>query len=429
MSASLTNAVPLSVGKRILRNASSILVSNAAGEVLSTYAIGLAALSLGPSGFGELAAAQAFVDPFETLAGFGLIQVSITLAAARGRCDVAMRSTIMVLRLGFAAIAIAVAFGVALLTDRGALAPLLALLALNSLVSPLTQTSTLPFQCDQSMHRLMMVPFLANVVRVGTSYLAASLLCTPVGFQASATISAIAGAILAYLFARRYYGGGFTWDSQFARRLVVVAWPAAVLEVIVMVYCRASYFLLHDAGPSVQGEFAAADKLVKPILTLAAAVVVSSLPTIAGMAARQEYAELLRVYKRSVGRIVVTLTPIAVAACLVMPYLLRRFAPMYADASSSFRILTVGAMFMFLNQLSSAFIVSLGKFRLIMMIAFANLVVYFAVALYLIPRYAAVGAALSTGATEAVNTVLQAMAVVLLLRRAIASDSVARASA
>ena len=102
--------------------------------------------------------------------------------------------------------------------------------------------------------------------------------------------------------------------------------------------------------------------MVKPILTLAAAVVVSSLPTIAGMAARQEFVELLRVYKQSVARLVVTLTPIAVAACLLMPYLLRRFAPVYADASSSFRILTVGAMFMFLNQLSSAFIVSLGKF-------------------------------------------------------------------
>ena len=54
-----------------------------------------------------------------------------------------------------------------------------------------------------------------------------------------------------------------------------------------------------------------------------------------------------------------------------------------------------------------------------MTIAFVNLIVYFAVAFYLIPRYAAVGAALSTGVTEAVNTVLQAMAVVVLLRKAI----------
>jgi PST family polysaccharide transporter len=413
----LTNAAHPSTGKRILRNASSILVSNAAGEILSTYAVGLAALALGPAGFGTLAAAQAFMDPFETLAGFGLIQVSITLAAARAGCDATLRTTVMMLRLAFAAVAIAVAFGVALATDRGALAPLLVLLAVNSLVSPLQQASTLPFQYEQSMHRLMTVPFLASVVRVGTSYGAYWLLCTPFGFQASATIAAVISALLTFLFARRYYGVGFSFDRQFARRLIVLAWPAATLEVIVMVYCRASYFLLHDAGPAVQGEFAAADRLVKPILALASAVVVSSLPTIAVMAARQEFVQLLRVYKRSVTRIVVTLTPIAIAACLLMPYLLRRFAPVYADASSSFRILTVGAMFMFLNQLSSAFIVSLGKFRLIMTIGFVNLVVYFALALFLIPRYEAVGAAISTALTEATNAILQSLAVLLLLRR------------
>ena len=223
MSAALTNAGNLSVGKRILRNASSILVGNAAGEILSTFAIGLAALSLGPTGFGELAEAQAFMDPFETLAGFGLIQVSITLAAARGGCDAAMRTTIMVLRLGFAAMAIAVAFGVAMITDRGALAPLLLLLAINSLVSPLTQASMLPFQCEQSMHRLMTVPFLASVVRVATSYVAVWFICTPFGFQASATVAAIASALLTYMFARRYYGGGF--PSTVSLPVASSSWP------------------------------------------------------------------------------------------------------------------------------------------------------------------------------------------------------------
>jgi peptidoglycan biosynthesis protein MviN/MurJ (putative lipid II flippase) len=56
-----------------------------------------------------------------------------------------------------------------------------------------------------------------------------------------------------------------------------------------------------------------------------------------------------------------------------------------------------------------------------MTIALVNLVVYFGLALFLIPRYAAVGATISTGLTEAVNTVLQALAVVVLLRRVIAA--------
>src|SRR5512138_2211630 len=100
MTATLTQRAELSAGRRILRNAASLLFSGAAGEVLTTYAVGLAAITLGPAGFGRLAEAQAFVDPFDALAGFGLIQVSITLAASRG-CDSTLRSTVLVLRLAF----------------------------------------------------------------------------------------------------------------------------------------------------------------------------------------------------------------------------------------------------------------------------------------------------------------------------------------
>jgi O-antigen/teichoic acid export membrane protein len=292
-------------------------------------------------------------------------------------------------------------------------------MAVGTVCTPLAQTSALPFQCDQAMHRLIALPFLVSIVRITTTYLAFWFLCNPVGFQASTTVAGVTSAILTVLFARRYYSTGFRFDRALARQLLLIAWPAATLEVLVMLYSRGSYFLLHSAGAAVQGEFAAADKLVRPILTLAGAIVVSSLPTVAAMAARREFTQLLRAYKRSVWRICAILTPITVVACIITPQLLRRFAPVYADASVSFRILTVGAVFMFLNQLSTAFIISMGKFRLIMVICFANLVVYFVVAIYLIPRYAAPGAAFATAVTEAINTIMQSVAVTYLLKKAI----------
>jgi O-antigen/teichoic acid export membrane protein len=419
MTASAPTSSELPAWKRIFRNASSLLVGGGVGEILTTYAVGLSALALGPGGFGTLAEAQAFMDPFEALAGFGLVQVSITLAARNGACDGTVRATVMGIRFGFACAAILAALSIAAATGRSALTPLLLLLAINSLASPITHASTLPFQCDQSMHRLVGVPFLAGVVRIATAYLAYWLICTPAGFQISATMAAAATAGFSFLFARRYYRAELRFDTALARQLLAIAWPIATLEVIVMVYCRGSYYLLHSAGPVVQGEFAAADRLVKPILTLAGAIVVSSLPTVAGMAGRSEFAELLRAYKRACLRICLSLAPITAAACLLMPYLLRRFAPEYANASSSFRILTIGAVFMFLNQLSSAFIISLGKFRLILAIGFTNLLVYFAIATYLVPRYAAPGAAVSTAITEAGNTIMQCLAVLYLLKQAI----------
>lgn len=414
-----TQGAEISPWKRIARNAGSLLVSSAAGDVLTTYAIALSALALGPAGFGQLSAAQAFMDPFETLAGFGLVQVSIAMGGARGTCDGRMRATVLGMRLGFACVAIAAAFGFALALGRSEISPLLGLLAIASLTSPFAQAATLPFQCDQAMHRLIGVPFLVSVIRFVTTYLAYWYLCNPLGFQSSATIAAIFGAIITTFFARHYYKSEFRFDPQLARQMFVAGWPIAVMEVIVMVYCRGSYMLLHSAGAAVQGEFAAADRLVKPILTLAGAVIVSSLPTIAGMAGKGQFTEMLESYKRSFRRIVLVLTPLTFVVWIFMPMLLQRFAPEYADASISFRILAVGAIFMFLNQLSSAFIISLGQFRLIMAISFANLAVYFSTATYLIPKYAAPGAAFATGVTESLNSLMQSAAVLYLLKRAI----------
>ena len=404
---------------RIFRNAGSSLAGNAAGEVLTTYAVALAAISMGPAGFGRLTEAQAFIEPFDTLAGFGLLQVSVTMAAARGSCDGALRSTVMGLRLCFTFATVALAFGAAVLTGRSSLFTLLMILSVASFVAPFSQASTLPFQCNQTMHRLIGVPFVASVVRLGTAYLAFWFLCNPAGFLLSSTITAAFGAVLLFLVARRYYSAELRFDPVLAKRLVSIAWPAAISEFIIMAYCRGSYFLLHSAGPVVQGEFAAADKLVRPILSVAGAVIFSSLPTVAAIAAKHEYVKLLRVYYKSVVRVVAILVPVTAAAWVGMPWLLRRFAPAYAGASISFRILAVGAVFMFLNQLSSAFIVALGKFRMFMWISLANFAVYFGVALYLIPRYKAPGAAFATASMECVNTLMQATTVAILLRGAI----------
>jgi O-antigen/teichoic acid export membrane protein len=86
-------------------------------------------------------------------------------------------------------------------------------------------------------------------------------------------------------------------------------------------------------------------------------------------------------------------------------------------------VLVVGAFFMFLNMLSTTYIIALGKFRTIMVVAVLNLFVYLVVALYLIPRYGAIGAAIATSTMEAANTLMQLTVVHHLLRRAVASSS------
>src|SRR5258708_9743518 len=83
-----------------------MLASDAGGEILTSYAIALAALSLGPAGFGILSASQAFMDPFEALAGFGLSSIAVTVAARRGGGAGALRGALLRLPGVFAFLAL-----------------------------------------------------------------------------------------------------------------------------------------------------------------------------------------------------------------------------------------------------------------------------------------------------------------------------------
>jgi O-antigen/teichoic acid export membrane protein len=408
---------------RIARNAISMLASDAGGEILTSYAVALAALSLGPAGFGTLSAGQAFMDPFEALAGFGLSSIAITMAARRGGCDGALRGTLLGLRGAFAFVASGCAVVAALATGRRELVPLLLVLAAATTSSPIAHTSVLPFQYEQSMHRLIALPFLASVVRFGLAYLAFFFYRTPLGYVVGGTIASMTLYALQAFAAHRYYPMKLHFDRDLARRLVLAAWPAAVLEVVVMIYLRGSYFLLRASGPEVLGQYAAADKLVRPFLSVSAAVVASSLPTVAIIAAERQFERLRRIYRQSVLRAVSVLLPVAVVLCITLPWVLARWAPAYRDATAPFRVLVFGGMFMFLNQLSSAFIIGMGRFRTIMFIALGNLMVYFGLAVYLVPRFAATGAAAATSIMEGLNTLIQLAVVRRLIHDSIRDNA------
>jgi O-antigen/teichoic acid export membrane protein len=405
-------------GFRILRNAGSILLGDAGGDVLTMFAIGLSAVALGPAGFGTLSEAQAFMDPFDTAAGFGLAQVAITVGARRGGCDGTLRGTIFAMRAIFGLVAIVIANTAALATGRGSLLPIILVLSVTALFTPFAAASTMPFQFGQSMHRLVALPFLASLVRVATTYAALYWLNTPVGYQLSAGAAALASTVLVYAAARRYFPATLRPDRALAFDLLKLAWPAAALEIIVVLYSRASYFLLHQAGPLVQGEYAAAERLLRPVFGIAGALLISALPTLALLAAEKDFDRLSRLYAKSIVRVFLVVAPLITAACFVVPWILRTWFLAYAAAVSPFRFLAVGALFMLLNQLSTTFVIAMGQFKAIMGVAIINFAVYFALASQWIPRYQATGAAMATMTMEGINTMLQLVMVYWLLRRA-----------
>ncbi len=407
--------------RRILRNAGSILIGDAAAQVLVGAAIAIAAVRLGPAGFGTLSTAQAYVEPFTALAAFGLQQVAITQCATRGGCDGTLRGSVFGVQMSFAIVGIVASIVAAAATGRASLVPLIAVLGVGTLWLPMGTAAMLPFQFDQAMHRLLAIPFIASLVQFTITYWAMTRCNVPIGYQMATVAGTIATMALTFVAMRRFYPAPLRFDRALAKRLIVMAWPLATLDFVVMAYSRGSYFFLNAAGPLAQGEYAAADRLVKPVLHVAGALFMSSLPTVAVLAAERKFTALRGLYVKGIIRLLQALIPFVLVAWVLAGWLLRKFAPEYAGATTPFRVLSTGALFMFINQLSTIFIVALGKFRAIMAVAIVNLFVYLGLASVLVPRWGAVGAATATSVMEAVNTAMQVVLVLTLLRRSAVS--------
>ncbi len=409
----------MSAGRRIVRNAASIVLGDAAGEIFVGYAIVLAAGSLGPADFGRLSEAQAFMEPFDSLAAFGLGNVAITMAARRGNCDGTLRGTVWGIRTISAAMAALLGVSMAIATGRGSLLPVLIVFAAGMLISPATVVALLPFQFHQTIHRRVAVPFVVGLVRLGGAYLAFRFLRRPIGFQLAMLGAAFVGALINRAWAGRVYADRLRFEKHLAFAMLRLSWPAAVLEFFVALYTRAAYFFLHDAGAFAQGQYAAADRLLKPVMAVAGAVFLSSLPTVASMVTKREDLALQATYRRSVLQVTLGFLPFGALAWLLAEWLLRRFAPAYSGAIWPFRTLIVGAFFMFLNMLSTTYIVALGRFRTMMIVSVFNLLVYLLLATQMVPVYGAVGAAIATASMEAINSIVQLTIVFRLLSRAV----------
>jgi O-antigen/teichoic acid export membrane protein len=146
------------------------------------------------------------------------------------------------------------------------------------------------------------------------------------------------------------------------------------------------------------------------------------LPTLAKMATAGEMGALRTTYRRN-ARLVILGMPLLVGAAWVLgPRLIAARAPEYEGAIVPFRILAVSCIFMFMNQLSTTYLMALGRFRVVMGVAIVNLVVYVSVATALVPRFGARGAASATCSMEVLSMAIQ-LSIMWFLFRSSASPA------
>lgn len=401
---------------RIARNVVSILAGDAAGEAINTIVTGRQAVALGPEKFGALSAAQAFVDPFRAIAAFGLSVVAVTVASKRGGPDGTLVRTLVALFTVFSLLSSTLAVSISQLTGYGGSLSLVLSASFAVLPVVAMNAAKLPAQYEQAMHKLVALPLVIALSRWALVEGAIHTSNTALAHQWALTIAAVIGVLATAWVVSKLYNLEGAASRSVARELLQLAWPIAVLDVTVTIYLKAAYLLLRDRGDAVLGAYAAAERLAQPIVGVSAAIVASALPIVSKAAQDGDASALSAVYRSTIRRAVVALLPVLSLSAAVAPWAIARFAPQYAHASRPFQVLLIGGLFMFLNQLSSMFIVGIGRVRALMVIALFNLAVYFALATKLVPLYGATGSAIATTVMEGVNCAMQLIVVRALLK-------------
>jgi O-antigen/teichoic acid export membrane protein len=177
--------------------------------------------------------------------------------------------------------------------------------------------------------------------------------------------------------------------------------------VVVIIYMRASYFVLDGMGAAMLGIYALADRITNPILRITGPLSGSVLPVFAELAEAGQYDELAAFYRRTLGKLVWLLLVSSALIYGVAPWAIRTWLPEYLEAMDVMYVLMLGVGFMMFNQINVACLNGLGRFGTVAVVATINLTVYAFCAWLWVAEYKALGAALATTVMEGCNMMMQ----------------------
>jgi O-antigen/teichoic acid export membrane protein len=419
----------VTTARGVARNTFAVLGQHGLSHALRLLSTVLLLAALSRSDYGILTAAVALVDPVRTIAALGLDTAALRRAGREPDRLPEILGTLLSLRvrLGMAAFAVCVPLA---LFRGGPPGNTLAVLAAALAILPaaLTGPLSVAFQARHRIHRIIFLPALAGTVHVAV-VLALWAADAPVAaFVAAAAAGEAAAALAVRAAVRRELRAPLRRLPGLARDLLREGFPLAVVNLAVVVYGRLGIWLLEiHGGTGPVADYGAARRLSEPIVLAGSALAVSLNPYLSRLCAEGCGAEARRFVAKVLLLCLLVLAPIAAAAGFAAEPLAAVLRPEYSGAVPAFRWLLAGSAAMFAAQVLSAGLVAAGRFRLLAALSFANLTVFVALAVPLVPVLGAGGAAMATAAMESLNAVIQA-AVFLLAGQSSGGTAAVRSS-
>jgi O-antigen/teichoic acid export membrane protein len=396
----------LNQDRRLAKNSAILMLSNIANKIAGFLIMLTVARFLGADRFGLYTYIFVYVSAFGLTTDLGLTTVVIRRLSRDSEVGRVSLGNALLIRwpvsLGTYALSVA---GALLLYGWDERAWLIALSSLSFLTVPLA-TYTAIFNA-----RLMLYgPALANLASKGVLFFAVQLIARSGGslvvLIATEVFLGSVTSVGLWIWSRSLIRPSYRFDLVEFGRMLSEGIPLFLTAVFVTLYFRIDvFFLSHYRNDASIGIYAAAYRLTESLPLIASAVSNSIFPVICQQIHEGNESSLAKLVRVSLKILLAAIVPVVLLLAFYSNQITRLLYGMrYEGSATLLAILAWGQILLFSNILFSVLIVARGNSRVLMFITLGMLVLNFALNYLIIPAHGAVGAALTTVATELAGT-------------------------
>ncbi len=405
------------VARRIRLNAIWLLLTRLITQAQLVLFTVLVARRLGVSGFGQYAFVAALIVLGNVATTFGTDTLLIREIARDRQAQADLSAAALWMQLLLSGVwLMVVALGANLLADQSpAVMQALQVYSLSLIPLAFFTVFTAVLRAHERMDLYMLLNVVIAFLQLGGAWLVLQGQSDLLSLVMMLNVVQLGAAVLAGVVCYRHLPA-FQFHVTVARdRFVQVArlaWPFALLSVLVVLYQRLGVITLSAFGMEIQaGWFAAATRVTEPAKMLHFAVLGALLPALSYLAApavdKQHNRLATDLFRRSLWFLLsVSALAAGLIAVLAQPIVMVLFGVSYAPAAMLVQLLAVSLIPYTISASLAVQLVTQKQERRVLWITALSVLLAFLLNSGLIPAYGSVGAALAVVGSESFLAVL-----------------------
>jgi O-antigen/teichoic acid export membrane protein len=383
--------------QRIAKNTLYLFIGNLSANIILFLINVYIARYLGSEIFGRYSSVSAYLAIFNVIAIFGIDGI---LTREISRNPSKMEQYInngLIMKTAFSAIAIAIALLSVFFLPYD---PSVKLGIAVGSASIIFASYALTFTTIYQVRLEMIFPAIANIVsKILFGILIVILLKSGGGFVKviiASSVAIIVQAIILYRFSTKRVKYNFRFDVSVCKFILKLAWPMAVMDILIIIYNRMNIVLLSLYKGTQEVGFYSAAYVLTEAITIFSIVFMTSMFPIMSSTFKKDKKSFVDIYRKSFKYVLILAMPISIGGFMLRePLIALIYGSGYSGTVSAMAYLVWDGGFMLLNVVLANVVTAIDKQKANMAITASLVILHLALAMLLIPSMGFVGASIA----------------------------------